>query len=36
MYAYPTHLDEDKSVIPGDIEMVKIIGSAEYDLIDEI
>ena len=29
-------MQTDKSVIPGDIEMVKIIGSAEYDLIGEI
>ena len=30
------NIQTDKLVIPGDIEMVKITGAAEYDLIGEI
>lgn len=30
------NIQTDKIVVPGDIEMVKIIGSTEYDLIGEI
>lgn len=30
------NIQTDKSVVPGDIEMVKIIGSTAYDLIGEI
>ena len=30
------NIKTDKHVVPGDIELVRIIGASEYDLIGEI